>query len=53
MLKQFAIPFSMHHVLSELSAMTLLSWLTLHGTWVMATLSYPGVIHIMTMVSFL
>ena len=52
-LKWFAIPFSMDHILSELSTMTYPSWVALHGMAHSFIELDKAVIHVIRLVSFL
>ena len=52
-LKGFAIAFSVDQVLSELSAMTCLSWMALHGMAHSFIELGKAVVHMISLVSFL
>ena len=52
MLKWFATPFSVDHVLSELSTMTCPSWVALHGIS-HSFIELARLIHEFSLVSFL
>ena len=49
----FAIPFSRDHILSELSTITHLSWIALHGMAHSFIELDKAVIHVVSFVSFL
>ena len=53
MLKWFAVPFSLDHVLSELSTMTRLSGVTLHGMGHSFIELDKAVVHVIRLISFL
>ena len=52
-LEWFVIPFSMDHILSELSTMTCLSWVALHGMAHSFFELEKAVVHVIRLVSFL
>ena len=52
-LKWFAIPSPVDHILFELSAMTRLSWVALHGMAYSFTELDKAVVHVVRLVSFL
>ena len=53
MVKWFAIPFSVDHILSELSTMTCPSWVALHSMAHSFIESDKAVIHVISLASFL
>ena len=52
-LKWFAVPFSVDHVLSDLSTMTCLSWVAPHGMAHSFTQLDKAVVHVIGLISFL